>query len=54
MHLSALFAVRTVYDGVYIEIEHVTLNDAGRYTCTVENPAGRAENDIAVDVAGMI
>ncbi|CAF0852080.1 unnamed protein product [Adineta ricciae] len=49
--LVDLARIRTVYEGLYIEIEHVTLNDAGRYTCAVENPAGRAENHIDVDVA---
>jgi hypothetical protein len=41
-----------VYDGVYMEIEHVTLNDAGRYTCLAENPAGRDENYFDIDVSG--
>ncbi len=44
---------RLVYDGLYIEIEHLTLNDAGRYTCLAENPAGRAENHIDIDVSGI-
>lgn len=37
-----------------MEIEHLTLNDAGQYTCVAENPAGRAENHFDIDIAGMI
>ena len=44
---------RFVYNGVYTEIEHLTLNDAGRYTCLAENPAGRAEIHFDIDVSGM-
>ncbi len=43
-----------MYDGVYIEIEHVTLNDAGRYTCLAENPAGRDENHFDIDVSSRL
>jgi hypothetical protein len=45
--------LRFLYDGLYIEIEHFTLNDAGRYTCLAENPAGRAENYFDIDVSGI-
>ncbi|CAF0756370.1 unnamed protein product [Rotaria sp. Silwood1] len=43
--------IRFVYDGLYIEIEHLTLNDAGRYTCLAENSAGRAEKYFDIDVS---
>lgn len=46
------FRCRFVYDGLYVEIEHLTLNDAGRFTCVAENPAGRAENHFDIDVSG--
>ncbi|CAF3915835.1 unnamed protein product [Rotaria sp. Silwood2] len=43
--------IKFVYDGLYIEIEHLTLNDDGRYTCRAENPAGRAEKYFDIDVS---
>jgi hypothetical protein len=49
-----VFFSRFVYDGLYVEIEHLTLNDAGRYTCIAENPAGRAENHLDIDVSGIV
>ncbi|UJR25150.1 hypothetical protein I4U23_006509 [Adineta vaga] len=50
-NLVDLPRIRSVYDGLYIEIEHLTLNDAGRYTCVAENSAGRAENHLDIDVS---
>ncbi|CAF0772843.1 unnamed protein product [Rotaria sordida] len=43
--------IRFVYDGLYIEIEHLTLNDTGRYICLAENSAGRAEKYFDIDVS---
>lgn len=44
------FLIRFIYDGVYLEIEELTLNDAGRYTCVAENAAGHAEIHFQIDV----
>lgn len=44
---------RLIHDGLYMEIDHLTLNDAGRYTCVAENQAGRAETHVDIDVAGL-
>ncbi|CAF1357382.1 unnamed protein product [Adineta steineri] len=49
--IAQLPRIRFVYDGLYIEIEYLTLNDAGRYTCLAENSAGHAENHIDIDVS---
>lgn len=49
-----LVCFRLLYDGVYIEIEQLTMNDAGKYTCLAENPAGRAETSFDIDVSGRI
>ena len=49
---ARLFLFRFVYDNLYIEIERLTLNDAGRYTCVAENPAGRAETHFDIDITG--
>jgi len=45
--------LRFLYDGLYIEIEHATLNDAGHYTCLAENPAGRAAKHFDIDISGI-
>ena len=42
-----------MYENLYIEIERLTLNDAGRYTCVAESPAGRAETHFDIDVTGI-
>lgn len=34
-----------------MEIEHLILNDGGRYTCQADNPAGRAEKHFDIDVS---
>lgn len=36
-----------------MEIEHLTLNDAGRYTCLAESSAGHAEKHFDVDISGL-
>ena len=47
-----LLSRRLIHDGLYMEIDHLTVNDAGRYTCVAENQAGRAETHFDIDVAG--
>ncbi|CAF2244305.1 unnamed protein product [Rotaria magnacalcarata] len=42
---------RFLYDGVYMEIEHLTLDDAGHYSCLAENAAGRAEKHFDIDIS---